>query len=305
MIFMFNKLRKFIKRRKVKHLPPSLISLDSNPIPVGAYKTFVSGAAINAGNVVSLHTDGYIYPSSSTYPNIVGIAIDSASASGQNVRVIVLGVAQAVSDGAINPGSPVTFSTATAGRVVSYGGHSHSVSLSTATAVTGVSTSTTSVISSVSTSTGTFVTGISVDKRNFTTASAITGVSKTTTNYISSIGNDTGWGVDASGYARHTHSIGIGVGLADISTSTGTFVTGITSTAGTTIVAGVSASTSSAVTGISTGSATVVSGVGASTGTFVTGVSLGTTLSRILGIALTGASAAGQTINVLVIPSRV
>jgi hypothetical protein len=46
-----------------------------------------------------------------------------------------------------------------------------------------------------------------------------------------------------------------------------------------------------------------VSGISTSTGTFVTSVSLGTTLSRVIGIALTGASGAGQQITVLVAPS--
>jgi len=338
------KLKKILVDKPTS-LGPSLISLDSNPVPVGLYKTFTAGANISAGQVVSLHTDGNVYPASPSYPNVIGVALDTVSA-GASVRVLVMGVAQVVADGAINPGQPVTFSTATAGRVVAYTGHSHSVSTSTATAVTGVSTSTTTVISgiststtnvvaSVSTSTGTFVTGISVDKRNFTTASAVTGVSTSSATVVSSvttstgtfltgIGNDTGWTTDSSGYIRHSHSTSTGSAVtsvststasvvSSVSTSTGTFVTGITSTSGTTVVAGVSASTGSAVTGVSTSTATVVSGiststatvisgVSTSTGTFVTSVSLGTTLSRVIGIALTGASSAGSTITILVIP---
>jgi hypothetical protein len=169
---------------------------------------------------VSLHTNGRVYPASSSYPNVVGVAIDSVSA-GASVRVLVVGVAQVVADGAVNPGDPVTFSTATAGRVVRYTGHSHGVSTTTGTFVTGVATST-----------GTFLT-------------------------------------DSAGYARHTHS-----------TSTGTFLTGVTP------------STGSAVTAVST-----------STGTALTGVSVASVLNRVVGIALTGATAAGQTITVLVIPT--
>jgi hypothetical protein len=202
---------------------PSLISLDSNPVPVGLYKTFTAGASITAGQVVSLHTDGKVYPASSSYPNVVGVAIDSASA-GANVRVLVMGVAQVVADGAINPGQPVTFSTATAGRVVAYGGHSHGVSTSTGTFVTGVSTST-----------GTF--------------------------------------------------------LTDVSTSTGTFLTGVTPSTGSAVTS-VTKSTGSAVTGVST-----------STGTALTGVSVASALNRVVGIALTGATGAGQTITILVIPT--
>jgi hypothetical protein len=234
-------LTKIFKGRRVKRVKPSLISLDSNPVPVGLYKTFTAGASITAGQVVSLHTDGKVYPASSSYPNVAGVAIDSVSA-GASVRVLVVGVAQVVADGAINPGDPVTFSTATAGRVVRYAGHSHGVSTTTGTFVTGVSTST-----------GTFVTGISTS-----TGSALTG-----------IGSDTGWYSDAAGYARHTHS-----------TSTGSFLTGATP------------STGSAVTSVST-----------STGTALTGVSVTSTLSRVIGIALTGSTAAGQTITILVIPT--
>jgi hypothetical protein len=66
----------------------------------------------------------------------------------------------------------------------------------------------------------------------------------------------------------------------------------------------VSATTGSAVTGISTTTATVISSISKSTGSFVTGVSIATSLSRVLGVALTGADA-GQTVLVLVMPSRV
>ena len=233
-------LTKLFKKKRIKRLGPSLISLDSNPIPVGLYKTFTAGASITAGQVVSLYTDGKVYPASSSYPNVVGVAIDSVSA-GASVRVLVVGVAQVVADSAVNPGDPVTFSTATAGRVVRYGGHSHGVSTSTGSFVTGVSTTT-----------GTFVTGISTS-----TGSALTG-----------IGDDTGW-YSSAGYARHKHS-----------TSTGSFLTGVTP------------STGSAVTGVST-----------STGSALTGVSVLSSLSRVIGIALTGATGAGQTITILVIPA--
>jgi hypothetical protein len=236
--YLLTRLR---RKRRVRKLGPSLISLDSNPAPVGLYKTFTAGASITAGQVVSLHTDGKVYPASSSYPNVVGVAIDSVSA-GASVRVLVVGVAQVVADGAVNPGDLVTFSTATAGRVVRYTGHSHGVSTTTGTFVTGVATST-----------GTFLTGISTSR-----GSALTG-----------IGNDTGWTTDSAGYARHTHS-----------TSTGTFLTGVTP------------STGSAVTAVST-----------STGTALTGVSVASALNRVVGIALTGATAAGQTITVLVIPT--
>jgi hypothetical protein len=57
------------------------------------------------------------------------------------------------------------------------------------------------------------------------------------------------------------------------------------------------------VTGVSTSPATVVSGISKSTGSFVTGVSIATTVVRIAGVALTGATGAGQEILVLLRPS--
>jgi len=258
--YLLTKLIK--KKKKIKKFGPSLISLDSNPVPVGLYKTFTAGANISAGQVVSLYTDGKVYPASSSYPNVIGVALDTVS-SGASVRVLVMGIAQVVADGAINPGQPVTFSTATAGRVVAYSGHSHGVSTSTGTFVTGVSTSTGSFVTSVTANTGTFVTGITTS-----TGSAIT-----------SIGKDTGWTTDSSGYIRHTHS-----------TSTGNFLTGVTPSTGT------------AVTGVTTSTGSAVTSVSASTGTALTGVSVQTALNRVVGIALTGASSAGTTITILVIP---
>ncbi|MCC6057857.1 MAG: hypothetical protein LM568_02955 [Desulfurococcaceae archaeon] len=208
---------------------------------VGLYRTFTAGASITAGQVVSLHTDGKVYPSSSTYPNVVGVALDTAS-SGGLVRVLVSGIVDVVADGAINPGDPVTFSTVTAGRVVKYAGHTHGLSKSTGTFLTGVTTGT-----------GTFVTGIT----------------KSTGTVLTGIGSDTGWTTDAAGYARHTHSTSTGTFLSDVTPSTGT-----------------------AVTSVST-----------STGTALTDASVTSTLSRVIGIALTGSTAAGQTITILVIPA--
>jgi hypothetical protein len=59
------------------------------------------------------------------------------------------------------------------------------------------------------------------------------------------------------------------------------------------------------VTGVSTTPATVVSSISKSTGSFVTGVSVSASLSRVLGIALTSATGAGQTVTILVMPSRI
>jgi hypothetical protein len=296
-------LTRILRGKRARRLGPSLISLDSNPIPVGLYRTFTAGAAITAGQVVSLHTDGKIYPSSSTYPNIVGVAIDSASAGG-SVRVIVLGVAEAVADGAVNFGDLLTYSTTTPGRVVPYTGHSHGVSLTTGTALTDVAASTTSVVGSVSVSTGSFLTGISVDRRDFTTATVLSDVTPSTASFVTGVGTDTNYTTDSAGYIRHTHITTTASAVTGVTKSTATVVTGVTTTPGTTVVAGVTASTASAVTGVSTASVTVVSAISKSTGTFVTGVSITTSLSRVLGVALTRATEAGQTVLVLVMPSR-
>jgi hypothetical protein len=65
----------------------------------------------------------------------------------------------------------------------------------------------------------------------------------------------------------------------------------------------VSATTGSAVTSVSTTTAIVVSSISKSTDRFVTGVSIIASLSRVLGVALTGADA-DQAVLVLVMPSR-
>jgi hypothetical protein len=170
----------------------------NSPPPAGLYKTFTAGTTITAGQVVSLHIDGKIYPSSPSYPNIVGVAIDSADTGG-GVRVIALGVTQVVADGPVNVGDPLTFSPTTPGRVVSYGGHSHEVSLSTS-------------------------------------------------QFITNVGIDTSYSISTTGILTHTHTV--------------------------------------------------------STGSAVTGVSVAAAINRVLGVALTSATAAGQTITVLVHPSR-
>lgn len=185
-------------RKKVRRIGPSLISLDSNPVPVGLYKTFTAGTTVTAGQAVSLHTDGSIYPSSPSYPNIVGVAIDSANAGG-SVRAITIGVAQVVADGVVNVGDSLTFSPSTPGRVVSYSGHSHGVSLSTG-------------------------------------------------SFITSVGADTSYSISTTSILTHTHAT--------------------------------------------------------STGQAVTGVSVATSINRVLGVALASATTAGQTITVLVSPSR-
>jgi len=262
--------------------PPISIELTGNF--VGVIRAFTAGSNIASGQLVSIHSDGKVYPSSASYPGVIGVAINSTSAGG-SVRVLVLGVAQVVSDGAINPGDPVTLSTATAGRVVKYSGHSHSLSKSTGSFVTGVSLSTGSFVTGVSLSTGSFVTGVLPS-----TGSFVTELSKSTGSAVTGLGNDTGYSKDASGYVRHTHS-----------TTTDTFLKNVTPFTGS-AVTGVSTSTGSAVTDVRTSTGSAVTGVSTSTGSALTDASVQSALNRIIGIALTGASGAGQPITILVIP---
>jgi len=317
------------KKKKVKELPPALISLDTNPVPAGYFKTFTAGEAFTAPVAACLHTDGKVYRCSSTYTNVVGVAIDSASASGASVRVIVNGVAQAVADGSISIGSRVTYSTSTAGRVVAYGGHSHGVSTSTGTFLTGVSTSTGTFLTGITSSTGSAVTGVTASTKTLykSTGSFVTGVSKTSTNVVTGlntnnvtlltgIGTDTNYSTDSSGYIRHTHSVSTTSGLlissytvgpiiGDISTSTANAVTDVNTSSGTavdTFVSSISAPTGTFLTGVTSSTGSAVTGVTSSTGSALTGVSVNSSVGRVIGIALTSSSAAGNTITILVMP---
>jgi hypothetical protein len=251
---------------------------------------------------VALYLDGKVYKASLSYTHIVGVALNSANKD-ERVRVLVMGVATVVADDAIRPGDLVSISTRTPGRVMKYLGHAHPVSSSTAPVVNYVSTTTTTVVGSISTDTGTFVTGISVDKRDFTTTPVLSDVETSTGSFVTDVGLDTGYTVDSAGYIRHTHDKSTAKAVTGITKSRDTVVTGITTTAGKTVVADVSASTGSAVTRISATPATVVSGVSTTTTRCLTYVAVLTTLTRVLGMALTRSDAAGQPILVLVMPS--
>jgi len=102
------------------------ISIDRPPpaIGVGVFKTFVAGESITFWEAVSLHSHGKVYRASPTYPNVIGIAVTSASA-GHTLRVLVLGATLGIADEAIHPGSLLTYSPRTPGRLVKYYGHSH------------------------------------------------------------------------------------------------------------------------------------------------------------------------------------
>ena len=285
---------------------PSRACPDFNVTPSGFTRFYTAGASISANQVVSLHTDGKVYPASPTYPNVVGVALRSAAA-GELVEVLVLGIAQVVSDGPISPGQPVTFSTATAGRVVRYAGHYHDMSKWTDSFLKSVSPVTDTFLKDVTPSTGSFLKDVTPTTDSFlkdvtpSTGTFVTGITKKTGSAVTSVGDDAGW-YSSAGYARHKHSTTTGSFLTDVSSSTGTAVTGITKTPGSAVVDLVK-SPGTVVTGLTKLPGSAVTSLSTSTGTALTDVVVLPILSRVIGIALTGATAAGQLVTILVIPA--
>ena len=246
---LIRKARQAVQRRQ-RVLKNALISLDSNPTPVGMYRTFVAGEDINEGDVVSIHTDGRIYKASSAYPNVVGVAIDSGSA-GENVRVLVYGAAQVTANGAINPGDAVTWSGI--GRVARYVGHSHGRSLST-----------TDVLSDISIS----IANAGGHRHKWSEVDALTTTSPSEWAQCTSL--------DINGEISYAYALG----------KIGAFSEGYefyTWEAG--------------------GHTHDVS-ISKTTQTVVNGVSISSTYQRVIGIAITGASGAGDKLWILVIPIR-
>jgi len=372
----------------------------------GLLKSFAAGEDISAGDVLSLHTDGNVYKASSTYPNIIGVALSSVS-SGESVKVLVFGVASVVADESINPGDRITFSAATAGRVAKYLGHTHSVTLTKSAAVVSITKTTGTVVTGITKYTASVLSSISVDRRDFATTSVVKSVSKSTTSVLSSLSVDrrdftkidvvqdvstttdfavtdvsipahrhVSWkfasGVDSGEErtVRYYHPVLDGEGnttylsiwariavsgrdvlssyasitpllttsvfvksvskstafvvtditseagttvvtnvtawtktvLLDVTTTTASVVTGITSEAGTTVVANVTTGTKTVLTGITVSTATFIKSISVSTAEFVKDVTVGTGVGRVIGIALTPAATAGETIKALVIP---
>lgn len=275
-------------KEKVKTIPPVLISLDTNPIPGGFFKTFTAGESFTAPVVVCLNTNGKVYRCSSTYTNIVGVAIDSSSGSGSSVRVIVTGVAQVVADGAINIGDPVTFSTSTPGRVVKYTGHGHGVSTSTTTVLSDITPSTDTLLKDITTSTGTFVNDISTGTKTLYYG---------TIDVLYDVDYDSQYTTDSSGYIRHKHGRITTNVINSLSTSGGTPVDSF--------LASIVPETGSAITSITKSTATAVTGITKSTASVLSSVSVNASAGRMLGIALTSASSAGTTITILILPAIV
>lgn len=63
------------------------------PLEGAITRRFTAGAAIAAGELVSMSSDGYIDPSDSTAAKnpVLGVAIQAASAAGQRVDVVTFG----------------------------------------------------------------------------------------------------------------------------------------------------------------------------------------------------------------------
>jgi hypothetical protein len=284
---------------------PSRACPDFNLAPSGFTRFYTAGASISANQIVSLHTDGKVYPASPTYPNVVGVAL-RAAATGELVEVLVLGIAQVVSDGAISPGQPVTFSPTTPGRAVRYAGHYHDTSRWTDTFLKSVSPVTDTFLKDVTPTTDSFLKDVTPTTDSFlkdvtpSTGTFVTGISKSTGSAVTSVGSDTGW-YSSAGYARHGHSTTTGTFLTDVTPLTGTALTGITKSPGSAVVDLVK-SPGTVVTGLSKTPGTAVTSLSPITGTALTDLVVLPMLSRVIGIALTGATAAGQLVTILVIP---
>lgn len=63
------------------------------PLEGAVVRRFTAGAAIAAGELVSMSSDGYIDPSDSTSAKnpVLGVAVNAASAAGQRVDVVTFG----------------------------------------------------------------------------------------------------------------------------------------------------------------------------------------------------------------------
>lgn len=56
-------------------------------------RKYIAGAAVAAGEIVSMQSDGYVDPADTTgsAQKVVGIALQAASAAGQTIDVVVFG----------------------------------------------------------------------------------------------------------------------------------------------------------------------------------------------------------------------
>ena len=85
------------------------------PLEGAIIRRFTAGAAVAAGEIVAMQSDGYVDPSDSTSAAMqnVGIAIQAAAAAGDRIDVVVFGPVQCVTGA--TPGASIYNST-TAGE---------------------------------------------------------------------------------------------------------------------------------------------------------------------------------------------
>jgi hypothetical protein len=121
----------------IQYLSASGISELGATVAVGAgtsnrsqIETFIAGAAIAVGDIVAFDTSAtgasrvltvVKCPATLGLPNIVGVALEAATAAGQIINVVVAGYVETVNaTAAIATGTAVTTSGAVAGRVITY-----------------------------------------------------------------------------------------------------------------------------------------------------------------------------------------
>lgn len=85
------------------------------PLEGAIVRRYTAGAAIAAGEIVSMQSDGYVDPADTTsaVQIVVGVALQAATAAGQRVDVVVHGPVLSITGG--TPGS-VLHATNTAGE---------------------------------------------------------------------------------------------------------------------------------------------------------------------------------------------
>lgn len=89
-------------------------------------RKFTVAEAINAGDVVYINSDGRVAKATTTEARqAIGVAAEDASAAGDEIEVIIFGIARVTADGSVNPGDTLV-PASTAGRVVAENSVSHS-----------------------------------------------------------------------------------------------------------------------------------------------------------------------------------
>jgi len=63
------------------------------PLNGAIIRRFTAGAAVAAGEIVSMQSDGYVDPANTTsaVQNVMGVALQAAAAAGQVIDVVVFG----------------------------------------------------------------------------------------------------------------------------------------------------------------------------------------------------------------------